>query len=509
MFDSVLSTTVLALSGFLVAYVISSAQANRRTSVDVPLVGRSGLLGIIDFLKNGRQILQKGYDQYKSRVFKVRTMGKYVVYVSGRPLVEELRKAPEDVLSFNAAVAEALQTEHTLGSTIVSNHYHVSIIRSQLTRNLGVLFPDIVDEAKAAFGDNVDAKFQENEWVKLPAYDTVMNVVARISNRVFLGLPVCRDPGFIKLSIKITLDVVKSGQLLRPLPRFLRPLAARWFSAVPGNLKESTEYVGPIIADRRRKLAEYGEDWSNKPNDMLMWLMDEATTDEQTMEKLVTRIMTLNFAAVHTSSMSFTHVLFHLAANPEYAAPMREEIQRVADQEGWSKAAFGNMHKLDSFVRESLRVNGIGSVSMNRLALKPYTFADGTHIPVGAYVAVPSAAMHGDEDNYDDAHTFKPFRFASESAEVPGDGNVEDEGKTGKIRPYAVSTSPNFVTFGHGQHACPGRFFAVNELKIMLAHILMNYDVKLEDGVRPPNICFGEVVIPNTKAQVMFRKRQT
>ncbi|KAF8145980.1 hypothetical protein K438DRAFT_1629082, partial [Mycena galopus ATCC 62051] len=51
-----------------------------------------------------------------------------------------------------------------------------------------------------------------------------------------------------------------------------------------------------------------------------------------------------------------------------------------------------------------------------------------------------------------------------------------------------VSTVVDHLPFGTGKHACPGRFFAVTELKAMMAHLVMNYDVKAEvEGVRPPD----------------------
>ena len=57
-------------------------------------------------------------------------------------------------------------------------------------------------------------------------------------------------------------------------------------------------------------------------------------------------------------------------------------------------------------------------------------------------------------------------------------------------------------------YCSPGRFFAANELKAMLAHILLNYDVKMADGGgRPENMWFGRSSLPNTKANVLFRKR--
>ncbi|KAI6100119.1 hypothetical protein F5141DRAFT_990354, partial [Pisolithus sp. B1] len=52
------------------------------------------------------------------------------------------------------------------------------------------------------------------------------------------------------------------------------------------------------------------------------------------------------------------------------------------------------------------------------------------------------------------------------------------------------------------------RFLAANELKTMLANILMSYDVKLEDRAsRPTNIWLGLNVITYPTVMVMFRKR--
>ena len=42
----------------------------------------------------------------------------------------------------------------------------------------------------------------------------------------------------------------------------------------------------------------------------------------------------------------------------------------------------------------------------------------------------------------------------------------------------------------------------------MLAHVVLNYDVKVaDDGGRPENVWFGRSSLPNPKAQVLFRKR--
>ena len=57
----------------------------------------------------------------------------------------------------------------------------------------------------------------------------------------------------------------------------------------------------------------------------------------------------------------------------------------------------------------------------------------------------------------------------------------------------------------------PGRFFAANELKAMLAYIVVHYDLKVtgaDPAARPPNVYFANTVLPNPKGQVLFRKRQ-
>jgi hypothetical protein len=40
---------------------------------------------------------------------------------------------------------------------------------------------------------------------------------------------------------------------------------------------------------------------------------------------------------------------------------MREEIQTVVEEEGWTKAALTRMRKVDSFIRESQRLTGVGA----------------------------------------------------------------------------------------------------------------------------------------------------
>jgi hypothetical protein len=52
------------------------------------------------------------------------------------------------------------------------------------------------------------------------------------------------------------------------------------------------------------------------------------------------------------------------------------------------------------------------------------------------------------------------------------------------------------------------RFFAATELKAMLAHMLINYDIKAETDLRPPELCIAEATMPNPQGKIWIRKRE-
>lgn len=53
-------------------------------------------------------------------------------------------------------------------------------------------------------------------------------------------------------------------------------------------------------------------------------------------------------------------MLYHLAANPHFISPLREEIEAIIAVDGRSKAALNKMRKIDSFIKETLRVDTPG-----------------------------------------------------------------------------------------------------------------------------------------------------
>ncbi|KAN0094344.1 Cytochrome P450 [Tylopilus felleus] len=485
----------------IVAATILIVKLRKRPNLDaIPTVGLRSWLGSLwagyMFQTKAAEVIQEGYEKYKSAAFKVVDGYRWIVVLGGREHIEELRKAPEDALSFTAEINYILQTKYTFGREFLHNKSLIEIIRSYVTRNLDSMCPVMQDEISVAFDEVLDLRgsgWKNPEWKTAHAFRTVQTVVCRTSNRPLVGLPLCRDPDWVNSNIRYPLDAITGARIIQSFPAFLAPFVACFINGTRGTLERATERLAPIVEERLKLHEKYGNDWAGKPNDLLSWLMDGGPEGpERTVKLLAARVLGTNFAAIH----SFCQALFFLAENPQHIQPLREEVESVVEEGGWSKASLAKMHKIDSFLKESQRLVGNSVVGLTRKAVKDFTFSDGTFIPKGTSVAAAAWCLHLDDEYYDNPHVFDPFRFA----------NMRDDEHDTKHQ--FVSTSTEYLPFGHGKHACPGRFFAASVLKMMLAHLVMSYDVKLEDDkIRPKRLRLGIAIYPDPAAKIMFRRR--
>jgi hypothetical protein len=158
---------------------------------------------------------------------------------------------------------------------------------------------------------------------------------------------------------------------------------------------------------------------------------------------------------------SFTSAFYHLLSSPEYIEPLRHDVETAVAEEGWTKAGMDKMLKVDSFLRESQRINVVGtcplsnsnqsyqllmhyclsSDGLTRCALHPFTFSNGVTIPAGTAISTPITAIHTDGEIYPNPKKFDGFRFVNLR---------EHDGVTGL---QVTSTSAEYLTFGYGRHA--------------------------------------------------------
>ncbi|KAK9852551.1 hypothetical protein MYU51_008431 [Penicillium brevicompactum] len=122
----------------------------------------------------------------------------------------------------------------------------------------------------------------------------------------------------------------------------------------------------------------------------------------------------------------------------------------------------------------------------------------GITLKKGSHVAVPSEVIQKSGAYYEDPETFDGFRFVKRAA--AGDKNSR-----------LVDLSPDYLVFGMGAHACPGRWMASALMKLALAHILTRYDILLPDSSSGPlagSLSFEEFYVPNFGLKIAFRQRE-
>lgn len=66
---------------------------------------------------------------------------------------------------------------------------------------------------------------------------------------------------------------------------------------------------------------------------------------------------------------TFTQTFYRLLAHPEYIEPLRREVEAVVAEEGWTKAGMDKMLKIDSFVRETQRIDSLIICASNFIPL--------------------------------------------------------------------------------------------------------------------------------------------
>lgn len=138
--------------------------------------------------------------------------------------------------------------------------------------------------------------------------------------------------------------------------------------------------------------------------------------------------------------------------------------------------------------------------SFIRKVMKPIDLSDGTHLPAGTNLLAPMAGVAVDDRYYPNPEVFDGLRFYNLRQQST------DEAANGRYQ--FTSIGDTNMNFGLGKHACPGRFFAGSEIKMILAHLLLNYDIKMKDGERrpAPNM-FMMTKSPSMTAEILFKRR--
>ncbi|KAI1462407.1 ent-kaurene oxidase [Annulohypoxylon moriforme] len=476
-------------------------------------------------------LIKDSYSKFRDAVYQIKTT-EGVRTIIPASMVGELKGLPEDTLSARTAVREAMLSEYTKLCAGQHTDTLSLLLKCKMTGQLARMTPQLKEELEHI----IATEFPEcEEWTPFKVQPFMIRTVSRLSGRIFVGPALNRVEEWMDVSINFAVTAFIAVIKLQFFPPWMRPAAQYLVSelrTIERDLEKAQAMLKPIIEERIRDSEIPGYE---KPDDFVQWLLDALPEDQKRDFYIQGKVqLLLSAASIHTTSNLTTDCIYDLAVHQDMQEILREEAREVlGDEEAWGKKdSMSRLKKLDSFIKESQRLSG-NVTSFIRKVMKPIDLSDGTHLPAGTNLLAPMAGVAIDPRYYPDPDVFDGLRFyklrqqqqhqsssnsspTSSTAPTPSPSSSSSSLTDDLTNP---PTNPNgkwqftsigdaAMNFGLGKHACPGRFFAGCEIKMVLAYLLLNYDIKLRDGEgRPQPNMFMMTKSPSMTAEIMFRRR--
>ncbi|PPJ59006.1 hypothetical protein CBER1_11677 [Cercospora berteroae] len=354
----------------------------------------------------------------------------------------------------------------------------IESVKTHLNPNLvqGTAIKQLVRETPQA----VESAFERpTEWTEAAFSPKILRCVAQMSGVVFLGKAKIDYSAWYKLTSEFVINASRAVVVLREQHPLLRPLI-HWFlpecRIIRQQSREARKLIEPAILERLNELSR--QDGGEKVNEAMVsidWFTACVQSNHLRNFDFVSAEFTLAIASIRTVSSHVFAGIIRLAMHPECMARIREEIIAVLKCTAkLDKACLFRMRLLDSFLKESARLNCFPT-TLRRMVLEDVRFSDGTLLPKGTYCMVAPPPMKDSACYGPDAAEFDGFRY------VKLRENAVAKGSSGEQYQYC-SVSNHDTIFGLGVHVCPARFFATFQVKILVAYMLLHYDMKLPRG---------------------------
>ncbi|KAG2173265.1 hypothetical protein INT43_004639 [Umbelopsis isabellina] len=397
--------------------------------------------------------------------------------------------------SFTKAVADKFDVLGMFG--IESDEKYLtapSIITRYLTPSLTLYNKRINNQINLKLDELVGPAKDEPKTIP-HLFPFVLSIVARSSTSVFAGEELCKNETLVNCFATVTMDIgsnLNKNWFMDNFPMIDSFYQRTIFPRKPTILnhrKNAKDVLTPVIEERVRNLNNPAYD---RPNDMLQVVIENHDPKGEWglpyTDFIINWMFVLVFVSVHTTTENATHTLYYLMKYPEFRKEIIEEQKRVLAEEGtegkpvkFTYDVVKKFVKLDSFIREVFRMRTIElQLQHKNITNRDIVLSNGFVIPPKHLVFMNTWDISRDPElQGEDPEVFNPWRFV-ESAK------------------QAVRIGNDHIIFGLGKHACPGRFMAVNSMKLVISNILDRYeltpesDITLADTVR--GMPFGGVV---------------
>ncbi|PWY66737.1 cytochrome P450 [Aspergillus heteromorphus CBS 117.55] len=482
---------------------------------DIPFVrdfdkGKSRFAGYWSLWSNSKDLFQDAYDSFTKHGQPCWIPGSSFSKHLALPhtYLPWLAAQPDSVFHHREAFNDLLKSKWSLGgSKYIMEPWSTRLFVAKLRANLDALIQDFCSELPSAVAEQFGEK--RTEWTEVTVYGAMKTIFIRAAGRWMVGPTLCQNGEFNRLAVAYMETVFYVSGILHYTPRILHPLVGPVASLRQQYIiAQAKKLVRPVFEDRLQYLSFSSE--KDAPKDFLYEAMKHAYTtrrEDFNLHDITIYGLYFYWASCHQISLTATFTMFEiLKSDAEYATKSRlqEETVRVfgADGPTWSRATAAQCSLMDSTLRESLRLNSfISRHVFKKIMVDGVQAPDGTALPKGALTCVISRPLHTDHELMTEGGRFIPFRFAA-AHEIPEGTPTDGAGKK------LTAITPDYLPFGYGKHACPGRFLADAQLKMVLTHMLRYYEIELSPkNPCPRPVIHREATLPPRRAMILVRRR--
>ncbi|CAG8950411.1 hypothetical protein HYFRA_00006904 [Hymenoscyphus fraxineus] len=457
-------------------------------------------LTALHMIVDAESLLHNAYKSSNGKPFAIPMIDRWIIFVTNKEELKQLESEPESLLSMEHALNELGFTNLVLGpfalipekDKIKSENFRVMIgvLKNKLRSNL----PDMTNSFRLRINESIDLEYENGtrlnsheEWRKIRLMPAFLRIFTRVNITTFLGEEQGTRPEVYKLVMDFYWSIGRALPFLNLIPAWLLPMIAPvlmgWGVARAKVFRLLHLMTHETIS---------GEEAKRNPGargHLTRWVAEMSRLDDIAETAKVT--IGLLFASAFQVPMVSQFMIHSLCKHRDYHDRLREEALRYKD------APFGRVNQdmplLDSFMRETVRLSPGIILSAPRLIMAPYTsYNQGYHSPAGNWLAIPQVSLMRDEKIWPNASEFDGFRY------VDADGNSEDR---------FTHPAYDFPFWGSLRHSCPARFYVSVILKLILGHLITDYEFKLENPDKKPFMTFGHTRLPSPFLSILIRKR--
>jgi hypothetical protein len=99
--------------------------------------------------------------------------------------------------------------EYTGINILIGSHLSHAVVKTKLVPRLENFIPTIEEELN--YGLEYELPECKNQWADIDFNKTALHVISRITARLFVGLPLCRDTEWVTLNEEIVPEIFTVG----------------------------------------------------------------------------------------------------------------------------------------------------------------------------------------------------------------------------------------------------------------------------------------------------------